>query len=204
MRSIELLDPQSPRQNEGQGEGKEAGRLGYVDQFIIHNILGSVEQRAEVWGALERLYEEGRARSIGVSNWGIARIEEMKGYAKVWPPHANQIELHPWCQQRELVEYCDKNEIGISAYAPLVRNRMAHHEVLTGLAGKYGKTTAQVLIRYCLQKDWSPLPKSDREERIAENVDVFDFELNEEEMGVLDGIRKGGEDDPVVQVAINE
>ncbi|CAF9912200.1 MAG: hypothetical protein GOMPHAMPRED_007587 [Gomphillus americanus] len=194
LKSIEILDPAAEKQ----------GRKPYVDQFIIHNILGSIEQRKEVWAALERLYDEGRAKSIGVSNWGIGKIEEMKTYAKVWPPHANQVELHAWCQQRDLVEYCNKNEIGISAYAPLVRNREAHNEILVSMAKNHGKTTAQVLIRYCLQKGWAPLPKSDREERIKENLDVFDIELSGEEMERLDNVISDGEDDPVVQVANND
>lgn len=195
VKSVELLDPAADKE----------GRTSYVDQFLIHNILGSIEQRREVWGALERLFSEGRAKSIGVSNWGIGKIEEMKKYASVWPPHADQVELHPWAQQRDLVAYCEKHEIGISAYAPLVRNREAHNEVVVGIAKKHaGKSSAQILIRYCLQKAWAPLPKSDREERIKENMDVFDFELSGEEMSALDGVTADGEDDPVVQVANND
>lgn len=115
----------------------------------------------------------------------IGHIEEMKSYAKHWPPAVNQLELHPWLQQREVVEYCHKHGILVEAYCPLVRNQKANDPMLNEIAAKYDKTTAQVLIRYCIQKHWSPLPKSDNPGRIAQNADVFDFELGEEDMEKL-------------------
>jgi hypothetical protein len=167
------------------------GKEGYVDCFLIHSPNGGKEKRKEMWQALEKLYEIGKAKSIGVSNYGIGHIEEMKAYAKVWPPHVNQIELHPWCQQREIVEYCKKNKMVVEAYCPLVRNYKANDETLVGIAKKYGKTTGQILIRYCLQKGWVPLPKSDNPERIAQNADVFGFDISKEDMATLDGLDQG-------------
>lgn len=99
----------------------------------------------------------------------------------------NQLELHPWNQQREVVDYCQKNGIVVEAYCPLVRNKKADDPTLNAIAKKHGKTTAQVLVRYCMQKDWSPLPKSDNPGRIAQNADVFNFELGKDEMENLDG-----------------
>lgn len=101
------------------------------------------------------------------------------------------MQLHPWCQQREIVEYCQKNKIVVEAYCPLVRNYKANDETLIRIAKKYGKTTGQILIRYCLQKGWVPLPKSDNPERIAQNADVFGFDISKEDMATLDGLDQG-------------
>ena len=161
----------------------------YVDLFLIHSASASKEKRKEMWLALEQLYKEGKAKSIGVSNWGIGHIEEMKSYAKeVTVPHVNQIELHPWCQQSTVVDYCQKNSIVIEAYSPLVRNYKANDETLVGVAKAYGKSTAQVLVRWCLQRGFVPLPKSDDPGRIKENANVYDFEISARDMKTLDGL----------------
>ncbi|KAK5663855.1 hypothetical protein OQA88_59 [Cercophora sp. LCS_1] len=162
----------------------------YVDLFLIHvpYVRGEAEGRKELWQTLERLYEEGKAKAIGVSNYGIGHIEEMKGYAKIWPPHVNQIELHPWRQQRDVVKYCEDNGIVLQAYSPLAEGQRLDDPVVGGVAEKYGKSPAQVLIRYGLQKGWVVLPKSERAERIEQNADVFGFELDEGDMAVLDAL----------------
>ena len=103
------------------------------------------------------------------------------------------LKLHPWCQQREITSYCASHNIIVEAYSPLVRNQKAHDRTLVSLSKKHGKTTAQVLVRYCLQKGWVPLPKSDTPSRIEENADVYGFELSGEDMGVLDGLDMGRE-----------
>nr|XP_036584851.1 putative aldo/keto reductase [Colletotrichum truncatum]KAF6794501.1 putative aldo/keto reductase [Colletotrichum truncatum] len=212
-----------------------AGVDGFVDLFLVHR---PVEKRKEMWLALERLLEEGRTRAIGVSNFRIEHLEEMKGYARVWPPVVNQIEIHPWCQQRELVEYCRRHGIVVQAYSPLARGHKMSDPVLArvvervrrrvpfsiqggaggggveevGLGsvevvGKTEKrsatataatttvpvTVAQVLVRWCLQKGYIPLPKSGNPERIGENINVFMFELDSEEMELLDGLDMGAQ-----------
>ncbi|EXJ91317.1 alcohol dehydrogenase [Capronia coronata CBS 617.96] len=176
---------------------------GYVDLFLIHSPNAGSKARKEMWLALEKLYEEGKAKSIGVSNYGVGHIEEMKSYAKVWPPHVNQIELHPWCQQRTITSYCQKHGIVIEAYSPLVRNYKANDPTLVDLARKYNKSTAQILIRYCLQKDWVPLPKSDNPERITQNADVYGFDIAAEDMGTLDDLDQG-DAGAIVQAVSNE
>jgi diketogulonate reductase-like aldo/keto reductase len=98
--------------------------------------------------------------------------------------------LHPWCQQRTIVEYCQKHKIVIEAYCPLVRNTKANNQTLLEIAQKYNKTTGQILIRYCL-KNWVPLPKSDNSERIAQNADVYGFDISKEDMATLDGLDQG-------------
>lgn len=170
---------------------KIAGKDGYVDLFLIHSSKSGAAGRKELWQALERLLEEGRTRSIGVSNYGVTHIEEMKAYAKVWPPHVNQVELHPWCQQRQTVRYCTNHGIVVEAYCPLVRTNKDNDPTLVALAKKYGKSVAQVLIRYSLQKNWVPLPKSSNPERIANNADVFNFDISQEDMDVLDYLDQG-------------
>ncbi|KAF5027066.1 hypothetical protein F66182_835 [Fusarium sp. NRRL 66182] len=175
VESVNKLDPES----------------GYVDLFLIHSPNDGAAKRKEMWQALERLYEEGKAKSIGVSNFGIKHIDELKDFAKVWPPHVNQIELHPWLQQREAVEYCHKNKMVVEAYAPLVRNTKADDKTLASIAEKHGVTGSKVLIRYCLQKNWVPLPKSDTPERIRANAAVFGFDLDHEDMKALDDLDQG-------------
>ncbi|OGM39666.1 aldo-keto reductase [Aspergillus bombycis] len=170
---------------------KIGGPDGYVDLFLIHSANSGALGRKEMWQALERLLEEGKTKSIGVSNWGVKHIEEMKSYAKVWPPHVNQIELHPWCQQRVVDAYCKKHGIVVEAYSPIVRNYKASDPTLVDLAKKYGKTTQQVLVRYALQKGWVPLPKSDNPDRIVANANVFGFEISEEDMAVLNALDQG-------------
>lgn len=179
-------------------------KTGYVDLFLIHSASGSKEKRKEMWLALEQLYKEGKAKSIGVSNWGVGHIEEMKSYAKeVLVPHVDQIELHPWCQQSKIVEYCEKNKIVIEAYSPLVRNNKSYDETLVKIADGYEKSTAQVLVRWCLQRGFVPLPKSDNPGRIKENANVYDFEISAQNMKILDGLDQA-EGGAIVQWVDNE
>ncbi|KAI9664845.1 MAG: hypothetical protein M1821_006293 [Bathelium mastoideum] len=167
------------------------GEKGYADLFLIHSPHCGPQGRKTLWKALERAHKEGRAKAIGVSNFGVGHIEELKEYAEVWPPHVNQIELHPWCQQRKTVEYCQQHGIVVEAYCPLVRNEKANDETLLKIAKKYGKTTGQVLIRYSLQKGWVPLPKSDTPSRIEANADVYGFDLEQVDMEALDKLDQG-------------
>ncbi|KAK3385322.1 putative aldo-keto reductase [Podospora didyma] len=178
------LAAESVKRIAGSGPGA------YVDLFLIHipYVKGEAEGRKEVWQALERLYDEGKTRLIGVSNYDIEHIEEMKAYAKVWPPHVNQIELHPWRQQSGLVAYCENNGIVVQAYSPLAEGTKMDDPVVQRVAAKHDKSSAQVLIRYGLQKGWVVLPKSATPKRIKANANVFDFELDEEDMVALGGL----------------
>lgn len=101
------------------------------------------------------------------------------------------MQLHPWCQQRECVSYCQKQDIVVEAYCPIVRNQKAKDKTLVSLAQKYNKSPSQVLIRYCLQKDWVPLPKSDTASRIVENADIYDFEIDAQDMKTMDDLDEG-------------
>ncbi|KAG6016105.1 hypothetical protein E4U54_002305 [Claviceps lovelessii] len=169
------------------GRGKDS----YVDLFLIHLPGTGRETREELWKVLEKIYEEGRAKAIGVSNYRPQHVDEMKEYAKIWPPHVNQIELHPWCQQQEIVQYCKDNNIVVAAYSPLSCGDHLSDPALATVGGKYNKSPAQILIRYALQKGWVPLPKSGNEERIKQNANVFDFALSDEDMQMIDGLDRG-------------
>ncbi|KAI4864546.1 aldo/keto reductase [Hypoxylon rubiginosum] len=162
---------------------------GYVDLFLVHSPHAlKPKDRKELWLALEKLHAEGRIRAIGVSNYQPEHLEEMKGYATVWPPAVNQILLHPWTQQRETVDYCNEHGIILQAFSPLARGMKLREPALVGIAEKVGKSPAQVLIRYCLQKGWVPLPKSEKEEHIEQNADVFCFSISQDDMATLDGL----------------
>ncbi|KAG0645141.1 putative oxidoreductase [Hyphodiscus hymeniophilus] len=161
------------------------GEDGYVDLFLIHNAAVGTGPRKELWLALERLYKEGKTKSIGVSNYGVGHIEEMKEYASVWPPHVNQLEVSSPPQ------FSKPKGIVVEAYCPLVRNQKAEDSTLTAIAKNHHVSGAQVLVRYSLQKDWVPLPKSDTPSRIVANADVYGFHLEKDEMDKLDALDQG-------------
>lgn len=179
------------------------GEDGYVDLMLIHNAACGAENRKKLWQALEKLQQQGKFKAIGVSNFGIGHINELKNYAQVWPPAVNQLELHPWNQQREVVDFCHKNGIAVEAYCPLVRNQKKDDPDLSGIAERVGKTTAQVLLRYAMQKAWAPLPKSDNAGRIAQNAELFGFELTKEDMEKLDAKDEAGKGALVMAVDNN-
>lgn len=171
--------------------------------MLIHNATSGAKGIKIIWQALERLVDEGKIRSIGVSNTGKGLIQGMRDYAKIWPPAVDQLELHPWCQQPEIVDYCHKNAIAVEAYCPLVRNQKSDDPEAVAIAEKHGKTVAQVLLRYSLQKGWIPLPKSDNPDRIKQNADLYDFEISDEDMKALDS-KDEGKSGALVTVADNE
>jgi diketogulonate reductase-like aldo/keto reductase len=165
-------------------------RLGleYVDLYLVHWPVP--ERRLESWRALERLSGEGRVRAIGVSNFMAHHLEELFGQAQILPA-VNQIELHPFHQQRQVRALCKKQGIAVQAYSPLTRGHRLGHPVVVEVARQVGRSPAQVLLRWALQHDLIVLPKSTRPERIAENAALFDFELDPEQMKKLDALEQG-------------
>jgi diketogulonate reductase-like aldo/keto reductase len=164
-------------------------RLGMeqVDLYLIH---WPVERlRKDSWKAMERLHKEGRARSIGVSNYTVRHLQELIDSAEI-VPHANQVEYSPFLYQRELRDFCRKHRIALEAYSPLTKGAKLGHPVVKEIGQAHGKTGAQVLIRWVLQQDVVCIPKSVRPERIRENAAVFDFELSSAEMERLDGLNE--------------
>lgn len=159
-------------------------RLGleYIDLFLIHwPIKGKY---IEAWKAMIKLYREGVIRAIGVSNFHTYMLQELMEKTDVVPA-VNQVELHPWLNQEPLVRFCRENGIQVEAYSPLMNGHIGEVRELSGIAAKYGKTPAQVVLRWDLQQGIVVIPKSVHEHRIIENADIFDFELSEEDMEAI-------------------
>ncbi len=173
------------------------GKLGmdYIDLYLLHQPYGDV---AGAWKALEEAKEQGKVRSIGVSNMTPKIWNEFVPQFKTLPA-VNQVECNPFFQQRELRALLDKDNVRIEAYQPLGHGNSAllTHSAITGLAEKYGKNAGQIILRFELQDGLIVLPKSTNSERIAGNIDVFDFELSEDEMETIRGLDTGkGSHDP--------
>ncbi|KAL5121859.1 hypothetical protein ACEQ8H_000074 [Pleosporales sp. CAS-2024a] len=181
---------------------KLAGKNGYVDLFLVHSPNGGAQARKLMWQALEKAKQAGIVRDIGVSNYGIQHMEELKTIGNVFPPAVNQIELHPWCQQRQCTTYCHTHNILLEAYCPLVRNQKASDPTLARIAAKHALTPNQILVRWSLQKGFVPLPKSDDPNRIRANADVYAFDLDADDMADLDALDQGT-DGAIVQAVTN-
>ena len=134
---------------------------------------------------METLYNEGKIRAIGVSNFLPHHLEALLDRATV-KPMVNQIEFHPGFMQRECTDFCRANGILVEAWSPLGTGRMLNNETLKGIAARYGKSVAQLCIRWALQHGVLPLPKSVTPERIRENLDVFGFEISDADMQTID------------------
>ena len=153
----------------------------YIDLVLLHWPFGNYYA---AWRELEKLHAEGKIRAIGVSNFDPDRLIDLISFNKI-KPVINQIETHLYCQRREHHKWEKKYGVAHQAYAPLGQghaNEMFKEEAVQHLADKYGKTPAQILLRFLLQNDVVVIPKSVHEDRIIENIDVFDFELTTEEM----------------------
>ena len=160
----------------------------YADLLLLH--FPVTEFRRPAWRLMERLAKDGRAKSIGVSNYTIRHLEELLRECAI-PPAVNQVELHIFLQQPELVDYCRKHDIVVEAYSPLAHGERMNDPKLAAVAKKHGKTPAQVMIRWCLEIGTVPLPKSVRPERIKANFDVFDFSLDNSDLAALRTLESG-------------
>ena len=156
-----------------------------IDLYLVHWPV--TDKRHESWKALQKIYKEGRCRSIGVSNYMIRHLEELLSETDVVPV-VNQVEFSPFLYQKELLKYCRSKNILLEAYSPITKGKRLKDASLMKIANKYGKTSAQILIRWGLQHDLIVLVKSNRVERIEENGSVFDFEIAAEDMRFLDSL----------------
>ncbi|WP_285856256.1 aldo/keto reductase [Paenibacillus illinoisensis] len=161
--------------------------LEYLDLYLIHwPVKGKYK---DTWRALEKLHREGRIRAIGVSNFQIHHLEDLMTDATI-KPAVNQVELHPLLIQSELRDYCSKHHIQIEAWSPLGQGNLLEHPLLQDIAAKYGKSPAQVILRWDLQNGIVTIPKSVTPQRIRENADLYDFELTADEIEQINGLNE--------------
>jgi len=162
--------------------------LDYVDLYLIH--WPEKGSQLKIWRALERIKKEGRSRSIGVSNFAPRHLKELLVEGSEHPA-VNQIELSPFLQQEHIYSFCQKENIHLTGYCPLSRGNRFDDPNLSRIAKEMKKSAAQVMIRWALQRGHTVIPKSVSPIRIEENANVFDFNLNNEQMKILDGLEEG-------------
>lgn len=154
----------------------------YIDLLLLHFPVTGLRKGA--WKTMEELKNDGKVRNIGVSNYTVRHLEAMERYAAEMPA-VNQVELHVFLQQPELVEYCREKGIILEAYSPLAHGKDMSNYIVQQIADKYGKTYAQIMLRWCIEEGMVVLPKSVTPSRISENIDLFDFELDSEDLEKL-------------------
>lgn len=159
----------------------------YIDLYLVHwpNKLNS-----ETWKAFEYLYRTGKVKAIGVCNFKIGHLEELKKTAEIMPM-VNQIEIHPQSSKNDMLSYCKENNIQLVAWSPIMRGKLFSNKLMIDLSEKYKKTIAQIILRWHVQRGIIPIPKSSNEERIKENLSIFDFELSNDDMKTIDLLNEG-------------
>jgi 2,5-diketo-D-gluconate reductase A len=160
-----------------------------VDLFLIHWPLATVSDFVPTWKALETIYREGRARAIGVSNFNAHHLRKLHAETEIVPA-VNQIEAHPYLTQNELRAFDAEHGIATEAWSPIAQGGVLKDPVITDLAASYGKTPAQVVLRWHLQLGNIVFPKSVTEDRVRENFDLFDFELSGADLGIVSSLNK--------------
>ncbi len=175
---------------------KQTG-LNYLDLYLIHwpanarNFNNWQKTNAETWRAMEELLEEGKIKSIGVSNFWPEHLEALLDSAKI-KPAVNQIEFHPGYWQPETTQYCKEKGIVLQAWSPLARGRIFGNEILIEIANRHQKTVSQIALRWIVQQGVIPIPKAASKERMNENFDIFDFALSDEEMELINNLPETG------------
>ncbi len=165
--------------------------LDYVDLYIVH---WPEAGPTWAWPGMERARALGYARSIGVSNFSVAELQQLLATATV-PPVVNQVQFSPYAYRKVLLDACEQNEIVLEAYSPLGTGRHLSSKTVAQIAQRHGRTPAQVLLRWCIERDIPVIPKSTHRERIAENAQIFDFTLTDQDIAELDALdRTNGTD----------
>ncbi|GAB7388767.1 aldo/keto reductase [Bacillaceae bacterium] len=168
-------------------ESRKKLGLDYIDLYLIHwPVKGKYK---DTWRALEKLYKDGWVRAIGVSNFQIHHLQDLLQACEI-APMVNQVEFHPRLTQKELLAFCKENRIQLEAWSPLMRGEILTEPTVGEIAQKYGKTPAQIILRWDLQHGVVTIPKSVRAERIKENADIFDFALSPEDMEKIDALNQ--------------
>ncbi len=154
----------------------------YIDLYLMHWPVTDI--RLDTWRAMEDLFDAGKCRAIGVSNFTKKHLEELIANSKIIPA-VNQVEFHPYLYQKALLDYCREEGVQLEGYSPLTKGRKLNDPILVEIGQQYKKTPAQILIRWALQHEVITIPKSKSKERIRENADVFDFKITPEDMTIL-------------------
>ena len=171
--------------------------MDYIDLYLIHwpvtkDYADEWQSRIkETWKAMKKLYNEGKIRDIGVSNFLVHHLQELMSACEI-KPMVNQIEFHPGHNQKETVKFCKKHGIVVEAWSPLGRGVILENEFLSEIAKRYNKTIAQICIRWIIQQDIVALPKSVTQKRIKSNFEIFDFELSREDMDKITNMEPAG------------
>lgn len=169
-------------------ESLEKLQLDYVDLYLIHWPTPMYDNYVESYQALEEIYKSGRAKAIGVCNFDIEHLQRIIDECDIIPA-VNQVECHPYLQQKELRAFCDKHGIEVQAYSPLMNGQTVLNDpVIQELAKKYDKTSAQIILRWHLQNDILIIPKTVTPSRMTENLDLFNFELSEEDLEKINAL----------------
>lgn len=175
-------------------ESRKKLGLDYVDLYLIHwPVKGKY---LDTWRALEKLYKDGYVRAIGVCNFQVHHLQDILTNFEI-KPMVNQVEFHPRLTQREVLSFCRENKIQLEAWAPLMRGRLMDNPVIVKLAEKYSKKPSQIILRWDLDTEVVTIPKSIHADRIKENADIFDFQLEEsdiEEINALNQNERTGPD----------
>ena len=172
--------------------------MDYLDLYLIHwpadkaRFADWKKINSDTWRALERLLYEGRVKAIGVSNFMPEHLDALAETARVLPM-VNQIEFHPGWMQPEVLEWCRRNNVVVEGWSPLGRARVLEDPLLVGIARRYGKSVAQICLRWAVQHGVVPLPKSVSPERMKSNLDIFDFALTDADMRLIDSMPPTGE-----------
>ena len=162
-------------------------KLGYIDLFLIHWPVEGL--RMESWRALVDIYNQGSAKSIGVSNYTVRHLNELLAESEIRPA-VNQVEFNPFNFQNELLSFCNEEGISMEGYTPLSRGYKFDNKIVKELSGKYLKTPPQIILRWVVQHSVIPIPKSSHNERIKENADIFDFTITDKDMEKLNKINE--------------
>jgi 2,5-diketo-D-gluconate reductase A len=180
-----------PRQDDAAAAIEQSLRrlgLDYVDLYIIHWPAGGPTW---AWPGMEQAHAAGHARSIGVSNFSAGELEELLAVANV-PPVVDQVQFSAFEYRRALLDFCRRREIALESYSSLGTGRHLDDETVAQVAQRHGRTPAQVLLRWCIERGVPVIPKSTHRERIEENAQIFDFELSDEDMAELDALDTTG------------
>lgn len=161
--------------------------VSYIDLYLIH--VPITDLRLETWKAFEKLYEEGKIRAIGVSNYMIRHLTELLEHFSIIPA-VNQVEFSPFIYQKDLLDFCNSNSVILEAYCPLTKGEKLNNQSLIDIGKKYMKSPAQILIRWGLQHSIVQIPRSINKDHLYENADIFDFQIEDEDMQTLNSLNE--------------